>query len=81
MLRKFCQRKLSRFLPEVLPRHHIDGVTFSEGDTFLTLSTCCRKYDKTNSGNQRLVVMAKLLPEGATEQAITVKLVKKPEMP
>ena len=42
----------------------IDGVTFSEGDTFLTLSTCCRKYDKTNSGNQRLVVMAKLLPEG-----------------
>ena len=58
-----------------------DGVTFSEGDTFLTLSTCCRKYDKTNSGNQRLVVMAKLLPEGATEQAFTVKLVKKPEMP
>ena len=58
-----------------------DGVTFSEGDTFLTLSTCCRKYDKTNSGNQRLVVMAKLLPEGATEQAFTVKLVRKPEMP
>ena len=41
-----------------------DGVTFSEGDTFLTLYTCCRKYDKSNSGNQRLVVMAKLLPEG-----------------
>jgi len=58
-----------------------DGVTFSEGDTFLTLSTCCRKYDKTNSGNQRLVVMAKLLPEGATEQAFTVNLVRKPEMP
>ena len=52
-----------------------------EEDTVLTLSTCCRKYDKTNSGNQRLVVMAKLLPEGATEQAFTVKLVKKPEMP
>ena len=42
-----------------------DGVTFSEEDTVLTLSTCCRKYDKANSGNQRLVVMAKLLPEGA----------------
>lgn len=41
-----------------------DGVTFSEEDTVLTLSTCCRKYDKANSGNQRLVVMAKLLPEG-----------------
>ena len=52
-----------------------------EEDTVLTLSTCCRKYDKTNSGNQRLVVMAKLLPEGATEQAFTVKLVRKPEMP
>jgi hypothetical protein len=25
--------------------------------------------------------MAKLLPEGATEQAFTVKLVRKPEMP
>ena len=58
-----------------------DGVTFSEGDTILTLSTCCRKYDKNNTGNQRLVIMAKLLPEGATEQAFTVKLVKKPEMP
>ena len=57
-----------------------DAVTFSEEDTVLTLSTCCRKYDKANSGNQRLVVMAKLLPEGATEQAFTVKLVRKPEM-
>ena len=59
----------------------IDGVTFSEGDTFLTLSTCCRKYDKTNSGNQRLVVMAKLLPEGAAAQEFTVSLVDDPEMP
>ena len=58
-----------------------DGVTFSEGDTILTLSTCCRKYDKNNTGNQRLVIMAKLLPEEAKEQAFTVKLVKKPEMP
>ena len=41
-----------------------DGVTFSEEDTVLTLSTCCRKYDKANTGNQQLVVMAKLLPEG-----------------
>ena len=41
-----------------------NGVTFSDGDTFLTLSTCCRKYDKSTSGNQRLVVMAKLLPGG-----------------
>ena len=59
----------------------IDGVTFSEEDTVLTLSTCRRKYDKTNSGNQRLVVMAKLLPEGAAAQDFTVSLVDDPEMP
>lgn len=59
----------------------IDGVPFSEEDTVLTLSTCCRKYDKTNSGNQRLVVMAKLLPEGAAAQDFTVSLVDDPEMP
>ena len=58
-----------------------DGVTFSEEDTVLTLSTCCRKYDEYNTGNQRLVVMAKLLPEGAAEQAFTVRLAEDPEMP
>ena len=58
-----------------------DGVTFSEDDTVLTLSTCCRKYDKTNSGNQRLVVMAKLPPEGAAAQEFSVSLVDDPEMP
>ena len=75
--------KLTEFFQTVEKKNwlDIDGVTFSEGDTVLTLSTCCRKYDKANTGNQRLVVMAKLLPEGATEQAFTVKLVKKPEMP
>ena len=55
-------------------------MTFSEEDTVLTLSTCCRKYDKANSGNQRLVVMAKLLPEGATAQEFSVSLVDDPEM-
>ena len=58
-----------------------DGVTFSEEDTVLTLSTCCRKYDTANTGNQRLVVMAKLLPEGATVQDFNVSLVENPEMP
>ena len=58
-----------------------DGVTFSEEDTVLTLSTCCRKYDKANSGNQRLVVMAKLLPEGTTAQEFSVTLAENPEMP
>ena len=58
-----------------------DGVTFSEGDTILTLSTCCRKYDEYNTGNQRLVLMAKLLPEGAIAQDFTVRLAPEPEMP
>ena len=49
-----------------------DGVTFGEEDTILTLSTCCRKYDMENTGDQRLVVMAKLLPEGAAAQDFTV---------
>ena len=75
--------KLTEFFQTVEKKNWLDfdGVTFSEEDSVLTLSTCCRKYDKTNSGNQRLVIMAKLLPEGATEQAFTVKPVKKPEMP
>ena len=75
--------KLTEFFQTVEKKNwlDIDGVAFSEGDTFLTLSTCCRKYDKTNSGNQRLVVMAKLLPEGATAQEFSVSLVDDPEMP
>ncbi len=56
-------------------------MTFSEENSVLTLSTRCRKYDKANSGNQRLVLMAKLLPEGATAQEFSVSLVDSPEMP
>ena len=43
-----------------------------EEDTVLTPSTCCRKYDEYNTGNQRLVLMAELLPEGAIAQDFTV---------
>lgn len=57
-----------------------DGVTFGEEDTILTLSTCCRKYGMENTGNMRLVVMAKLLPEGAAAQGFTVRSVSDPEM-
>ena len=56
-----------------------DGVSFGEEDTVLTLSTCCRKYDEYNTGNQRLVLMAKLLPEGAIAQDFTVRLTPEPE--
>ena len=75
--------ELTNFFEQVAKKTWLefDGVTFGEEDTVLTLSTCCRKYDKTNSGNQRLVVMAKLLPEGATAQEFSVSLVDSPEMP
>lgn len=57
--------ELTGFLRQVEEKNWLafDGVTFGEEDTILTLSTCCRKYDMENTGDQRLVVMAKLLPE------------------
>ena len=75
--------ELTGFLRQVEEKNWLafDGVTFSEEDTILTLSTCCRKYDMENTGDQRLVVMAKLLPEGATAQEFSVSLVDSPEMP
>ena len=75
--------ELTEFFQTVARKNwlNFDGVTFSEGDTVLPLSTCCRKYDTAKTGNQRLVVMAKLLPEGATAQPYTVSLAENPEMP
>lgn len=75
--------KLTEFFQTVERKNWLDfdGVSFSEGDTILTLSTCCRKYDAANSGNQRLVVMAKLLPAGAEAQEFSVSLTAGPEMP
>ena len=75
--------KLTNFFEQVAKKNWLefDGVTFDEEDTVLTLSTCCRKYDEYNTGNQRLVLMAKLLPEGAVAQDFTVRLAPEPEMP
>ena len=75
--------KLTEFFQTVERKNWLDinGVTFSECDTILTLSICCRKYGKTNSGNHRLAVMAKLLPEGAAAQEFSVSLVENPELP
>ena len=74
---------LTDFFAQVARKNWLafDGVTFGEEDTVLTLSTCCRKYDMENTGNLRLVVMAKLLPEGAAAQDFTVRAVSDPEMP
>ena len=75
--------ELTDFFEQVARKNWLefDGVTFGEEDTVLTLSTCCRKYDEYNTGNQRLVLMAKLLPEGAIAQDFTVRLAPEPEMP
>ena len=76
-------QELADFLAQVAAKNwlELDGVTFGEEDTILTLSTCCRKYDMENTGDQRLVVMAKLLPEGAAAQDFTVRPAAVPEMP
>lgn len=58
-----------------------DGLDFGPGDKVLTLSTCAHRYDVNNTRNQRLVVMAKLLDAGVTEQAVTVKANANPERP
>lgn len=75
--------ELTDFFEQVARKNWLefDGVTFGEEDTVLTLSTCCRKYDEYYTGNQRLVLMAKLLPEGAIAQDFTVRLAPEPEMP
>lgn len=59
----------------------IEGVTLAEGDELLTLSTCCRKYDATNSGNQRLVVMAKRVDVGTPLPQLTVTPAENHTMP
>ena len=71
------------FLDSVAAKNwlNFDGVTINQKDKLLTLSTCCRMFDEANTGDQRLVLMAKLLPEGAVAQEVTVSLVENPEMP
>lgn len=74
--------ELTNFFEQVAKKNWLefDGVSFGEEGTVLTLSTCCRKYDEYNTGNQRIVLMAKLLPEGAIAQDFTVRLTPEPEM-
>lgn len=71
------------FLDSVAAKNwlNFDGVTVNQEDKLLTLSTCCRMFDEANTGDQRLVLMAKLLPEDAVAQEVTVSLVENPEMP
>lgn len=59
----------------------IDGAATEDGDKLLTLSTCCTLYDKVGTGDQRLVVAAKLLPTAAEEAPYAVQDAKFPELP
>lgn len=59
----------------------IDGAAIEDGDKLLTLSTCCTLYDKDGTGDQRLVVVAKLLPAAAKEAPYAVQNAESPEMP
>ena len=58
-----------------------DGLSLVPGDKVLTLSTCSHRYDTENTRNQRLVIMGKLLPEGAQAQDIAVTPNPSPERP
>lgn len=59
----------------------IDGAAIEDGDKLLTLSTCCTLYDKDGTGDQRLVVVAKLLPAVAEEAPYAVQDAESPELP
>lgn len=59
----------------------IFGSDLTEQDKLLTLSACAYRYDTEKTGNQRLVVMAKLLPEGAAEQTVTITANPNPQRP
>jgi len=47
----------------------------------MTLSTCCTLYDEDGTGDQRLVVAAKLLPTAAEEAPYAVQDANFPELP
>ena len=53
----------------------------SEQDKLLTLSACAYRYDTEKTGDHRLVVMAKLMPEGAVPQAVAVTANPNPQRP
>ncbi len=61
--------------------HLFDGNPVTKQDNLLTLSTCAYRYDTGNTGNQRLVVMAKLLPSGTAPSKISVGVNPTPQRP
>ena len=80
---------LVAFTDEAMDRSMFDfGVTVTENDKILTLSTCTRVYNKEalaagrRKDQQRFVVMAKLMPKGAELKPMNItenKDFKKPQ--
>ena len=61
------------FMVEVNAKNEFvfDGTSVSEQDKLLTLSACAYRYDTEKTGNQRLVVMAKLVENDAQAFGVT----------
>lgn len=55
----------------------LDGITFGPEDTLMTLSTCAYAYDTEKAGDQRFVVLGKLLEPGALP--LTLEIRKNPD--
>lgn len=60
---------------------YIFSAQHTEQDKLLTLSSCSHRYDVNNTGDQRIVVMAKLLPEGAGQSELSVSKNPDPAKP
>lgn len=60
---------------------YIFSTDVTEQDKLLTLSACAYRYDTDKTGNHRLVVMGKLLPEGNVGSKITVSTNPNPQRP
>lgn len=58
-----------------------DSGNLTEQDKLLTLSTCAYRYDTAKTGNQRLVIMARLVETPAAEQTFGAAVNPAPERP
>lgn len=71
------------YYDEIARANWLSGASaaLSPEDVLLTLSTCCRKYDVNNTGNHRLVVVARLLPADSAPPPYSVTQADAPLMP
>ena len=67
------EQGFKKFMSEVNVRNEylFEGNAVTEQDKLLTLSTCAYRYDIKKTGNQRLVVMAKLVEDNAQVLQVT----------